>query len=449
MTNNETGELSERELEILRLVATGAGNKEIAQTLFISSNTVKVHLRNIFTKVGVTSRTEAAMYAVRIGLVQTPTVSVTSEDDAPTIDQPSQATTTTNLPGPRIGTWLQRWGILIVFIMVIAALGIGIMIAQLPIFDQQSRGTVEELQPSPTDIPRWQEHSALPTARSALALAVFENQIYAIGGETAEGATGIVQRYNPTSDQWTTLKSKPLAVSEVSAAVLGGKIFVPGGRTKEGNVSNALQAYDPIQNHWESFSSLPSPLSGYALITFEGQIYLFGGWDGVNYVSTVYIYDPSLDEWRTGTPMPTARALCGAALSGGQIHVIGGYTGHEVLTVNEIYLPSRDNGNDNPWEIGPSLPEGRYAMGIANVSDLIYIIGGIGEEASEQPIMELSPTSTEWQTLSASIPATWSFLGTAPLGQYLYMMGGLVEDNPTALNLSYQAIYTVVIPLVR
>jgi DNA-binding NarL/FixJ family response regulator len=72
MANNGTGELSERELEILRLVSTGASNKEVAQSLYISSNTVRVHLRNIFTKIGVTSRTEAAMYAVRIGLVRTP-----------------------------------------------------------------------------------------------------------------------------------------------------------------------------------------------------------------------------------------------------------------------------------------------------------------------------------------------------------------------------------------
>ena len=59
-------ELSDREIEILRLVATGVSNKEIAYQLGISPNTVKVHLRNVFTKIGAASRTEAALTAVRL-----------------------------------------------------------------------------------------------------------------------------------------------------------------------------------------------------------------------------------------------------------------------------------------------------------------------------------------------------------------------------------------------
>ena len=66
----EKGEsLSERELEVLQCVVDGAGNKEIAAALTISQNTVKVHLRNIFTKLDVTSRTEATTVALQQGVV--------------------------------------------------------------------------------------------------------------------------------------------------------------------------------------------------------------------------------------------------------------------------------------------------------------------------------------------------------------------------------------------
>ena len=61
--------LTERETEVLRLLAKGRANKEIAHDLTIGEKTVKTHVSNILSKLGVPSRTQAALYAVRIGLV--------------------------------------------------------------------------------------------------------------------------------------------------------------------------------------------------------------------------------------------------------------------------------------------------------------------------------------------------------------------------------------------
>lgn len=61
--------LTERETDVLRLLAKGHSNKEIAQTLIIGEKTVKTHVSNVLAKLGVPSRTQAALYAVRIGLV--------------------------------------------------------------------------------------------------------------------------------------------------------------------------------------------------------------------------------------------------------------------------------------------------------------------------------------------------------------------------------------------
>jgi DNA-binding NarL/FixJ family response regulator len=62
--------LSERELEVLRLVAHGARTKEIAAQLSVSSRTVEAHLTSIFNKLGVSSRTEALMYAAARGWIR-------------------------------------------------------------------------------------------------------------------------------------------------------------------------------------------------------------------------------------------------------------------------------------------------------------------------------------------------------------------------------------------
>jgi DNA-binding CsgD family transcriptional regulator len=61
--------LTEREVEVLRLVAAGKSNREIGDGLFISENTVIRHVSNIFGKIGVANRTEAAAYASKRGLV--------------------------------------------------------------------------------------------------------------------------------------------------------------------------------------------------------------------------------------------------------------------------------------------------------------------------------------------------------------------------------------------
>jgi DNA-binding NarL/FixJ family response regulator len=63
-------ELSEREIEVVTLVASGHRNKEIANKLFISEQTVKTHLSNIFQKLEVNDRLELALYAMRNGLVE-------------------------------------------------------------------------------------------------------------------------------------------------------------------------------------------------------------------------------------------------------------------------------------------------------------------------------------------------------------------------------------------
>ncbi len=64
----EPGGLTDRERQVLRLIASGRSNREIARELHVTEKTVKTHVSNVLLKLGVQDRTQAALYAVRHGL---------------------------------------------------------------------------------------------------------------------------------------------------------------------------------------------------------------------------------------------------------------------------------------------------------------------------------------------------------------------------------------------
>lgn len=67
--DDSSGDLSERELDVLRLIARGMSNKQIADELVIAEGTVKSHVSNILSKLHLAHRTQAALYALRRRLV--------------------------------------------------------------------------------------------------------------------------------------------------------------------------------------------------------------------------------------------------------------------------------------------------------------------------------------------------------------------------------------------
>lgn len=428
-------ELSERELDILRLVATGASNKEIAFKLHISPNTVKVHLRNIFAKIGAVSRTEATLHAMRLGLVEQLPARA-AEDETPALVPAAEPTPAGWLV--RRGGWLLAAGALAVILLTVAIL--------LLTGGNQAVSAVPT--PPPSNIIRWASGVPLPAPLEGMAATSYEETIYIIGGKNVGQTSAGVFRL--VGSAWQPLAEKPTPVSMAQAVVLAERIYVPGGMQADGSPADALEVYNPRLDSWERKASLPAPRAGYALAEAEGRLYLFGGWDGTQFTTDVFAYDPVEDRWSQRSAMPQPAGYASAVEIGGRVYIVGGFDGKSALTSVQIYYPGRDLAGEPAWESGAPLPVGRYAMGAAVQADDIYLIGGITTaEGLPLPPLTYQTEGDYWTAFDAPPAAVGANLAFVRRGNFIHVLGGTSDSGAADSHLIYQALYTINVPVIQ
>ena len=466
--------ISDRELEILRLVATGASNQQIAQQLNISTNTVKVHVRNIFGKIGAVSRTEATVYAIRRGLVaitqgalveaeavdaqsiefvqEVPTLldedeyvavatsHVDLEDDlpAPTVIIPDM----TDVPPPVITHLPPRQIPLFIGVGVSLALLIAVaLILQIA----SRRAAPVSVPPQPTAAlaatdpnQRWFNHTPLPTPRDGFTITAYdlERKLYVIGGRVGGTVSAAVDRYDPASDRWIALTNKPTAVSDASAIVLHGSIYMPGGEDASGKVRDILEIYDPRDQRWEAGVALPKPRSRYALVVWEGRLYVIGGWDGTTICSEVYIYDPQAKAWAEGPPLPSPRQSAGAVTAAGRIYVIGGSDSSGPLRESIRLDPTEVEGR---WGVIAPLPDPVTFPGVAAPVGTILAF-----DPGRRMGFRYDQVADAWEGFAIPDDATVASR-VALLGPSIYLINSATASTPGAMS-EYQAVFTVFLP---
>jgi DNA-binding CsgD family transcriptional regulator len=453
MSNDTLPQLSEREREILRLVATGATNQQIAAQLNISANTVKVHLRNIFGKIGVASRTEATMYAVRNGIVEVAAVSsgsaaVLSESTMPPVDiSPTSSRSESGKSADRVtrsSPGQARW-LLYAGIAGGAILAFAIIFGVLVLLQGGAPSTTQPtVVPSPQTFvsspsPIWTTHPALPYAQRASAAISFEGRIFVIGGVTDSGVTGSAWRYDPSTQTWAPLNAKPTPVQDIGAVILNSRIYVPGGRLADGTVTDKVEVFDPASGAWSEKRSMPAPRSAYAIAAVDGRLYLFGGWDGTKVCDDVFVYDPITDVWERRPAMPTARAYAGASVVDGNIYVIGGENQGQQLTINEQFSPAKSG--DDAWLQRAALPEPRSRFGSAALSNLIFVLGGVPKE---NPLY-YDVRSDSWKVFEAPQTPLGEQPAVAARDASLFIISGVLNQS-NSLTHELRMLYAVVLP---
>lgn len=454
--NTEGNPLSEREMDVARLLMTGATNTEIARELTISPHTVKVHLRNIFEKLQVNSRTEASMVLVQRNWLTIPGVEIIATAVEPMTISPPE-------PEPLLDLSLSpaHWqiyylsGAILLCLLALVLPNLQIQSATLPQLLSDSHSTVIG-QPVPLLEPRWELRTPLDTPRSRLAVVRLDDKLVAIGGETIDGHTiADVDIYDLQVNEWRSVQPLPTDLGNLAAAALGNYIYVAGGSIKQSGLDNTtisdrFYGYDPIGDQWHELGRLPNPLAGAEVIAGPDALYLIGGWDGTSTRNEVWRYSPPTEpfteaqksaEWVLVTRMPMARAFFGAVMVNDEIYVAGGYDGQQEQSGTAVYTPVADT-----WRELPSLPTPRGGLRLVYDGLAIIALGG-GWTNPLNTYERFDLVDNVWSNSPSPLPGEWRNFGAAEYSGRIYLIGGWSGDY-LDIHLQYQSSFRSLLPVI-
>jgi DNA-binding CsgD family transcriptional regulator/N-acetylneuraminic acid mutarotase len=466
--------LTERELEVVKLVAAGASNKQIAASLFISENTVKVHLKNIFVKLEVENRARVAAIAQRNGWIDEPalvgdapaapvidaTIASTGASVAATLDatkviesthqtlpeqpielepvvhaaEPSRRVARPVVPvapNPQPQPPLALWRRVLMGVLATLALVGGVFAtrinsnaAQPGVIDDDIPGVGQ--QESDSGSRRWFLRNPLPAPRTrSVAFGTPAGRIVLIGGAVERTVNGSVLIYEAARDAWRDAEAKPTPLRLAAGAQITDTIYMPGGLDANGAATASFEVFDSVAERWWRLPPMPRAVSAHIVAAAGERIYVFGGRGPDERLNRDgYMFDPARGTWFRIPGLPTPRAQAAAAVVNDRLYVIGGTDGVRELTTCEVLDIKR-----NVWAACKPMFIGRGGFSLANVAGGLYAIGG-GVANTFIPFNErYDPVADRWTRfeIPTSRVGVWKNTAVASLPTEFYVMGGSTD----------------------
>lgn len=458
---SDAPELSERELEIIGQLVTGATNRQIAHALSISHHTVKVHLRNVYQKLGVASRTEATHLILTQNLLEPKKAEpeaaleeieheivteepISQENQQEEEDESVEESEGTDEPAQVPESSVTRDKEDDEVIVTISTLEAPIISTPVgshthaPISSGTQPAVVRNVLTPEVLIPS-RSNNVLSWVAILLGIAVvvlLALVVMLISRPPSTAAPPVVTSEEniqplPPSARWQRLAGLPTLLKDSTAIHLGGDLLLLGGESDDG-IESALWRYDGSQKRWQSMASIPQAVHDAPILFSAGKLLVVGGIDERgNVLDIVQHYEPEADEWQqadASLPEPLARGAL--APFEGTIFLFGGWDGTALQDTIYRYL-----ADEQKWEPYGKMPTARADFAAATVQDGIVLIGGTAEngEALDE-VLHFTPLPEPSFAVEAPLPTKDAAPKVVTLGNALYLLssqGTFFERNPS------------------
>jgi DNA-binding CsgD family transcriptional regulator len=447
MTGDATigGELTPREREVLAMVAAGLTNREIGEALFISESTAGVHVSHLMAKLGVGSRTEAAAWAYRAGLVEA----------APGMAAADRSFADSDLgppPEPPPG-WIGRFrlalrdqlhrhpgglaaigiGGIAVLTVISVALAIAVLDGKEPLV-----GDLSSASPGP---------SAIASVLSTLLPRTSATSAPSVVPSSEEIQTTPTPLPLP-SGTWSVAGTMSVTRSDQTATLLrDGTVLVAGGsELPTGETQASAELYHPDSGEWTTTGEMAQDRMAHsATLLDDGTVLVVGG-NSVHPLqggpslplASAELFDPQTGSWRATAPMTTARAWHSATLlDDGTVLVAGGSGADNTgLASAEVYDPQTAT-----WTTVGPMADGRLSHTATRLNDGTVLVAGgslSGSGASVAVAALYDPGSRTWSAVGRMGVGRYSHTATLLLDGTVLVAGGLSDLGPQASAEVYQ-----------
>ncbi|CAF1040150.1 unnamed protein product [Rotaria magnacalcarata] len=246
-----------------------------------------------------------------------------------------------------------------------------------------------------------------------------EHLIVAGGFGAHQRPVDIVERWNPRTNEWTSLQSLTKRRRYAAAAAIGKRLYVVGGYDGRQRM-NSVECLDLSQENatWQPVASLTYRRALPGVCVHQNLIYVCGGFDGSLRLASTECYDEKTDVWTIGEDMHVGREGAGLVSIDDHLYCIGGYDGLSLLQTVEKY-----DINLGRWsQMAPMLTP-RSGAGCATIDHYIFACGGFDGTIHLSSVERYDSQTNQWTNVT-SMSVRRCYCGSAFIRGRIAVIGG-------------------------